>query len=31
MGTLEAFTRIIDYLKREFDMKDLGKIKFCLN
>lgn len=31
MGTLEALTRIIDYLTREFDMKDLGKIKFCLN
>lgn len=31
MGTPEELTRIIDYLKREFDMKNLGKMKFCLN
>ena len=29
-GTLEKFIRT-NYLKNEFEMKDLGKIKFCLN
>ena len=28
--TLEELTRTANYLKREFEIKDLGKIKFCL-
>ena len=28
--TLEKLTRPTKYLKKEFEMKDLGKIKFCL-
>ena len=30
VGTPEELTRITNYLKKEFEMKDLGKIKFCL-
>ena len=30
IGTLEELIRT-NYLKNEFEMKDLGKIKFCLN
>ena len=29
VGTPEALTRTINYLKKEFEMKDLGKTKFC--
>ena len=28
--TLEELTRTTNYLKNEFEMKDLGKTKFCL-
>ena len=27
----EELTRITKYLKKEFEMKDIGKTKFCLN
>ena len=30
IGTLEELIRTKNYLKREFEMKDLGKTKFCL-
>ncbi|KAL6334268.1 hypothetical protein AAG906_014667 [Vitis piasezkii] len=30
VGTPEELTRTTNYLKKEFDMKDLGKTKFCL-
>ena len=30
IGTLKEFTQIKNYLKKEFEMKDLGKINFCL-
>ena len=30
IGTPEEFTRTTIYLKKEFEMKDLGKTKFCL-
>ena len=30
IGTLEELTRTENYLKREFEMKDFGKTKFCL-
>ena len=30
IGTHEELTRTENYLKREFEMKDLGKTKFCL-
>jgi hypothetical protein len=30
MGTPEELTKTADYLKNEFEMKDLGKTKFCL-
>ena len=30
-GTPEELTRTKNYLKKEFEMKDLGKTKFCLN
>ncbi|RVW51150.1 Retrovirus-related Pol polyprotein from transposon TNT 1-94 [Vitis vinifera] len=30
VGTLEELTRTTNYLKKEFEMKDLGKTKFCL-
>ena len=30
VGTPEALTRTTNYLKNEFEMKDLGKTKFCL-
>ena len=30
IGTLEELTRTTNYLKREFEMKDLGKTRFCL-
>ena len=28
--TLEELIKTIDYLKKEFEMKDLGKTKYCL-
>ncbi|WJZ84460.1 hypothetical protein VitviT2T_004063 [Vitis vinifera] len=31
VGTPEEFTRTTNYLKKELEMKDLGKRKFCLN
>ena len=31
VGTFEKLTRTTNYLKRELEMKDLGKTKFCLN
>ena len=31
IGTPEELTRTTNYLKKEFEMKDLGKTKFCLN
>ena len=30
VGTPEDLTRTKNYLKNEFEMKDLGKTKFCL-
>uniref|UniRef100_A0A2N9E3J9 Reverse transcriptase Ty1/copia-type domain-containing protein n=1 Tax=Fagus sylvatica TaxID=28930 RepID=A0A2N9E3J9_FAGSY len=30
VGTPEELTKTADYLKNEFEMKDLGKTKFCL-
>ena len=30
IGTLEELIKTIDYLKKEFEMKDLGKTKYCL-
>ena len=30
IGTPKEFTRTTKYLKREFEMKDLGKTNFCL-
>ena len=30
VGTLEELTKIAEYLKKEFEMKDLGKTKFCI-
>ena len=30
IGTAKELTRTTNYLKREFEMKDLGKTKFCL-
>ena len=30
VGTHEELTRTTNYLKKEFEMKDLGKTKFCL-
>ena len=29
--TPEELIKTIDYLKKEFEMKDLGKIKYCLS
>ena len=31
IGALIELSETIAYLKKEFDMKDLGKIKFCLS
>ena len=31
MGTPEELIKTADYLKNEFEMKDLGKTKFCLD
>ena len=31
VGTPEELTRTTNYLKKEFEMKDLGKTKFCLS
>jgi hypothetical protein len=31
VGTPEELTKTADYLKNEFEMKDLGKTKFCLD
>ena len=30
VGAFEELTRITNYLKKEFEMKDLRKTKFCL-
>ena len=30
VGTSKKFTRTTNYLKKEFEIKDLGKTKFCL-
>ena len=30
VGTPEELTRTTNYLKKEFEMKDLGKTKFCI-
>ena len=30
VGTLEELTRTSNYLKKEFEMKDLRKTKFCV-
>ncbi|BBG93793.1 NAC domain containing protein 25 [Prunus dulcis] len=30
IGTSEELQKTVDYLKREFEMKDLGKTKYCL-
>ena len=30
IGTPEELFKTIDYLKKEFEMKDLGKTKYCL-
>ena len=30
IGTLEELTKTVEYLKREFEVKDLGKTKLCL-
>ena len=31
IGTPEELIKTIDYLKKEFEMKDLGKTKYCLD
>ncbi|KAL4016718.1 hypothetical protein IC575_024375 [Cucumis melo] len=31
IGTLEELSKAIEYLKKEFEMKDFGKTKFCLD
>ena len=31
VGIPKELTRTTNYLKNEFEMKDLGKAKFCLN
>ena len=30
IGTSEELIKTVDYLKKEFEMKDLGKTKYCL-
>ena len=30
IGTLEELTKAANYLNKEFEMKDLGKIRYCL-
>ena len=30
IGTLEELSKTIEYLKKEFEVKDLGKTKLCL-
>ena len=30
MGTIAEISFTVEYLKKEFEMKDLGKTKFCL-
>ena len=30
VGTHEELTKTAEYLEKEFEMKDLGKTKFCL-
>ena len=30
LGTSGEISQTIEYLKKEFEMKDLGKTKFCL-
>ena len=31
VGTPKELTRTTNYLKKEFEMKDIGKTKFCLD
>ena len=31
IGTPEKLVKTIDYLKKKFEMKDIGKTKYCLN
>jgi hypothetical protein len=31
VGTSEELTKTTNYLKNEFEIKDLGKTKFCLD
>ena len=31
IGTPEELVKTIDYLKKEFEMEDLGKTKYCLD
>ena len=31
LRTLEKLTKATNYLKKEFEMKDLGKTRYCLN
>ena len=31
IGNFEELTKIFNYLKKEFEMKDLRKTKYCLN
>ena len=31
IGTPEELIKTIDYLKKEFEMKDIGKTKYCLD
>ena len=30
IGTLEELSKVVNLLKKEFEMKELGKTKFCL-
>ena len=30
IGTLEELTKATNYLKKDFEMKDLGKTRYCL-
>lgn len=30
VGTPKELQKVVDYLKEEFEMKNLGKINFCL-
>ena len=31
IGTLEDLSKTVEYLKKEFEVKDLGKTKLCLS